>query len=287
MSVFRITSYITGMAAVAVVFSLLHTPTATAADYDIPLTELNKVKKKYPTTVKSRERRKTTKKQGEQSQTHETEPAKQQTTPATATVLPTDIPQPAPLQPRTKPEQAGSAFTANQLLAAVTITHEPYSYLTPGHRTSLLAVLSSNEPLANVTCSFHAHGATSGATTQMTRVAGTRFTYTTIIPALAATTTGLNYRINAYTDSGVAVQSRDYEIPVSSTTTIVPGWQIDHFSDSLELQIDTENTTLDGFSDPALLHTTGNAVKGGSKPPNRTGSHATKQPVNNQIKQQR
>lgn len=286
MKVLRIITYITGMATVAVVFSVLHIPTATAADYDIPLAELNKVKKKYPAPVKSRERRKATKKQGEQSQAHETEPLKQQTTPAAAIVLPTDVSHPSPLQPHTKPVQAGETFTTNKLLAAVTITHEPYSYLTAGHRTSLLAVLSSSEPLANVTCSFHAHGATSGATAQMTRVAGTRFTYTTIIPALAATATSLNYRINAYTDSGVAVQSRDYEIPVSTTTTIVPGWQIDHFRDSLEFQIDTENATLDGFSDPALLQTS-NTVKAGSKPPNRTGSHATKQPVNNQIQQQR
>jgi len=85
----------------------------------------------------------------------------------------------------------------------------------------------------------------------MSKVTGTRFTYSAVIPALNSKSSGLSYKIFAVDSNGITSQSKEYTIP-SSPTTFFPGWQSDNLKDMLNIQQDKPNTPLDGFSDPAL-----------------------------------
>lgn len=228
-----------------------------AAEFDIPLAELNKVKKKYPARSETKKRRNVSKKQEKpvaiESGTASENPdagAKDKSSPqmpGETAQAPELTSEKAPVPVREQQEAAVAGTTATNIL----ISHTPYSYLMAGRRTVIQAVISSNTQIAKVYCYFHATGISTGAAVYMTNVSGTRFTYTCTVPALSPDSRGLSYRIFVIDSSGTATQSPSYEIPRASAS-VFPGWQPDNFNDPLDITIDDNRTVLEGFSDPSL-----------------------------------
>lgn len=246
--------------AVIILLSLtlaFQTPAASAAEFDIPLSELNKVKKKYPAKSESTKKRKQSKKQQQPQETGQ-KTTVSATEPASAQAItdnqekPADIADSNTSTPANRPApQKDNNQDKPEASLATRISHTPYSFLVPGKRTTIQAVISSNSPVSNVYCYFKSTGSSSGAAVSMNKVAGTRFTYTTTIPALNTESAGLSYKIYAVDSNGVTSQSKEYTIQASSTA-VSPGWQTDNFTDSLQIQKDNPNAPLEGFSDPAL-----------------------------------
>lgn len=235
-----------------------HIPAAAAAEFDIPLSELNKVKKKYPAKTESTKKRKQSKKQPQPQDTGQ------------KTTVSTD--EPAELQSITDSREKPGDITGGNTPAAsnnpsitqsnglnkpeasltTRITHTPYSFLVPGKRTIIQAVISSSSNVSNVYCYFRSAGSNTGAAVSMLKVAGTRFTYSATIPALSTESSGLSYKIYAIDSNGATSQSKEYSMQASSAS-VSPGWQTDNFTDSLQIQKDNPNAPLEGFSDPALV----------------------------------
>jgi len=236
---------------------ILQTPAASAAEFDIPISELNKVKKKYPAKSESAKRRKQSKKKQSLSQDDKNGTAVKSEQPADqpniqlhekSAFTPTANP---PLSSVTKSSVPADSSLIAPVTESIRISHTPYSFIVPGKRTTIQAVISSDTAISNVYCYFHSTGNTLGAAVSMSKVTGTRFTYSAVIPALNSKSSGLSYKIFAVDSNGITSQSKEYTIP-SSPTTFFPGWQSDNLKDMLNIQQDKPNTPLDGFSDPAL-----------------------------------
>jgi len=236
---------------------ILQTPAVSAAEFDIPISELNKVKKKYPTRAESAKRHKQPKKKQSLSQDDKNgtgvknEPLADQPNiqlHEKSASPPTTTP---PFSSVTKSSAPADSSLITPVAESIRISHTPYSFIVPGKRTTIQAVISSDTVISNVYCYFHSTGNTLGAAVSMSKVAGTSFTYSAVIPALNSKSSGLSYKIFAVDSKGITSQSKEYTIP-SSPTTFFPGWQTDNLNETLNIQLDKPNNPLDGFSDPAL-----------------------------------
>lgn len=230
--------------------SVLQTNTASSSEYEIPLSELNKVKKKYHAKKETHKRHiKKGKKQAQEQPvtTDNAEPVKQKIEPLDEKSVAIK----SVSQKNSNQKNPQSSISSETELSAIKISHTPYSYIVSGKRTIVQAVISSSTSIVKVYCYFHTTGSNNGAAVQMSKMDGTNFTYTTIIPALNSNSTGLSYKIYAIDSNGITTQSKEYTIP-TSTTAVSPGWQPDNFKDILQIQQDDLKKNLDGFSDPVL-----------------------------------
>lgn len=219
----------------------------TAAEFDIPLSELQKVKKKPAKHTKSYKKRKnTTKSETETSSATAAESSKSGV--GESGTVETNISSPNKTDFKTS-ESSILPSTSKASLDNSSINHSPNSYIIADRRIRVQAVIFADEPVVRVYCYFKAIGSNYGAAVQMSKVDGTRFTYSSVIPALSAKVKGLRYRIYQVDHNGVTIQSPDYEMPMA-TSNVRPGWQLEHFNDILQLTVDDEQPTLDGFSDP-------------------------------------
>lgn len=260
------------------------------ADFEIPLSELAKVKKKAPAKTAAPKKSKKSGKSGEhkaapgvEEQVVVKEPAaakepvvakdaaqpSQAVTEAGRIVLEAqpaaktedrkapDVP-PAPAsQAATAPSAAAAppiAVPAVQVRPAVadaSIIHDPNSYIVTGKRTVILAIVSSSGEPRSVQCHFRAAADGNSASTPMVKVPGTRFTYSALVPALAGNAGALRYSFTVTDGQDRTVRSKEYVVPVKASA-VVPGWQLDNFQDKLRVSAESSGRMPEGFQDAGL-----------------------------------
>ena len=203
--------------------------------YEIPLGELHKVKKEQP----ARKARKAGK-PGTATKAAEQKQERYQ-----AVVI-----------PEGQGAQEGKGATTAPVPTAsentlFSIHHDSYSYLVAGKRTVIQAVVSGSTVPKEVFCRFRAGDKGLPARVTMQPVPGTSFTFTTTIPALAATATDLRYSVVARDASGGESSSQEFVIPLKATS-VIPGWQLESAADPVRIIRESADKPFEGFSDPGL-----------------------------------
>ena len=204
-------------------------------DYEIPLGELKKVEKKKSKKAETRKRK--VKKKADTT-TRET--------PHEVSGAAAAPGRPAPLVPETA--QAGAEVMETPDSAH--ISHEPYSYVVPGKRTVIKAVIS-REAVLSVRCRFRSLDKGGNAFVAMAKAPGSRFTYVATLPALEPGAAVLRYRIFVVDASSNQTYSREYAIPVNPTSAM-PGWQQDPDKDPVRAALENPGQPLEGFSDVVM-----------------------------------
>ncbi len=187
-------------------------------DFEIPISELSKEKKPSP------------------SKHTPGKPKKKKKNDAKTTTKNADAAIPA--QPARQAEPPGSepkhgAVPVTPVVPAasvaqpdrIRIDHDPYSYVVAGKSTVIHAVIFRNEAdLQTVTCKINAAENKAPSLIKMTKVNGTRFTYTAILPGVAPNASSLRYTIVVEDSSGKGTISQEFVSPVTSSP-LAPNWQ--------------------------------------------------------------
>jgi hypothetical protein len=202
-------------------------PVPDASGYEIPIGELNKVKKERPKKKETKERKK---KKGED--------AAQQ--PSAEVVIPLG-----------KNDNV-SGKPEISTVAPVTIHHDPNSYVIAGKRTRIQAVISSTDSIQAVYCRFRATEDGDYALVPMLPVDGTHFTYAADVPGLAAASRSLRYSVLAVDSSGHEARSQEFVIAVKPSA-VLPGWQLESSPGTLKIMLENKEKPLEGFSDPGIV----------------------------------
>jgi hypothetical protein len=164
------------------------------------------------------------------------------------------------LKERTKKKSESVAQPASAAVVAApetpvpdsfAIHHEPYSYLIPGKRTNILAVLSSSETIQAAYCRFRVAENGPYARVPMQQVSGTHFTYVATLPALAASSRSLRYVISTVDASGKETLSQEFVIGVKASA-VLPGWQFENTPEMIKIRLENKEIPLEGFSDRVL-----------------------------------
>lgn len=208
--------------------------------YEIPLGELQKVKKERPA---KKERRKKKSDTPEERKTYEAVAAPEQ-----------DAQAPAATAPVATQQNSGSAAKSGETgksTASIAVHHDPYSYVVTGKRTVVQAIISSANTIQSAYCRFRAGKDGAYARVPMATAPGTYFTYTATLPALEAASSSLNYIIVAVDAAGNEIQSQEYVVAVKATT-VVPGWQIDQSTDTLKVTFENKEKPIAGFADKGI-----------------------------------
>lgn len=193
---------------------------ASAADYDIPISELNKVKKKSPSKRVSGESRK---KKKSEAKTGESTPEK---------AIPSGLVKSPPIEAinstRTDSSDKKTPGADKPLpdQEMVQIHHSPYSFVVAGKRTIIYAVISSRADTEEINCSIRGAEGTAPTLVKMVKVDGTQFTYTATLPALSPDSSYLRYTIVAVDSLGRETRSQEFVSPVAASP-VVPGWQVE------------------------------------------------------------
>jgi hypothetical protein len=204
-------------------------------DYEIPLSELKKVEKKKPNKAETRKR-----KEKKKADTTSQETPREV---SGAVVAPG---QSVPLAPETA--QPGAEVMKTQDNAH--ISHEPYSYVAPGKRTVIKAVIS-REAVQSVRCRFRSLDKGGYASVAMAKAPGSQFTYVATLPALEPGASVLRYRFIVIDASGNQTYSQEFAIPVKPTSAM-PGWQQDPGKEPVRATLENPRQPLVGFSDVVM-----------------------------------
>lgn len=213
-------------------------------DYDIAIQELNKVKKKYPKKerkphkTEQHRKGKTAPEAAQSKGTAVTESAGAQATGS----APSEQHQ-APAMPVVAEHPAGEPTLG--------ITHDPFSFLVAGKRSTVQAVIETGGSTAEVLCRFRADNSSSWGRVPMSLVSGTHFTYRAVLPAPAQSASLVQYQFVVVDREGKETLSREFGIPVRSSL-VVPGWQFDPSGNKLPLALEKGTDLLEGFSDPGV-----------------------------------
>lgn len=197
MRYFRITGPFSGHSVIALLAMLLAVPVVYAApaadsgtNYEIPISELNRVEKKTTSKrVRSEPRRK-----------KKTEPAPQKT------------------QETAKPVESPESMQ---------ILHSPFSFVVADKRTVISVVINSKADIKEVNCTLPAVEGGKDTLVKMEKVNGTLYTYTATLPGQPLKSSALRYTISFIDSKGVETRSRDFVTPVSPSP-LVPSWQIEN-----------------------------------------------------------
>lgn len=189
-------------------------------NFDIPISELNKVKKKAPV---KRGARKSAKKSDAAKPVESPSKTAAAAEPAGRTQIQPVVPgNLVPIEaPHTKLPAAAEQF---QEAEKAQIHHSPYSFVVAGRRTVIHAVINSKAGIMEVNCILlETEG---GAETQvkMENVNGTLFTYRATLPAQPKEGSSLRYKIVAVDSRGGKTRSQEFVTPVTSSP-VVPSWQ--------------------------------------------------------------
>jgi hypothetical protein len=209
-------------------------------DYEIPLSELKKVEKKKlekrkPKKVESRKR-----KERKKAETTSQE------TPSEFSGAAAAPGQPAPLVPET--DLHGEEIMGTQ--DNDHISHDPYSYVVPGKRTVVKAIIG-REAVQSVKCRFRSLDKGGYASVTMAQAPGSQFTYVATLPALEPGAALLRYRFIVVGASGIQTYSREFVIPVKPTS-VMPGWQQDPAREPVRATLENRLKPLEGFSDVVI-----------------------------------
>lgn len=190
--------------------------------YEIPLSELNKVKKKSPSkqpTSEPRKKRRNTSRHQESSPEAAAADASKSASPSTA------------------------AFRTADPLQDVTIHHSPYSFVVPGRRTVIHAVISSRNEIKEVNCTVRSDEGGESAPLKMEIMNGSRFTYRAPLPGLKAEALSLRYTITVIDTEGKATRSQEFVSPMSSSP-VVPSWQMESTGEERAAKEENEKKNL-------------------------------------------
>lgn len=206
--------------------------TASGSDFDIPISELNKVKKKTPAKREATETRKKKKKVVKQEESSIKTAA--QGEPVAQTGSSTSE---ANVEVKNEPAQQKSQDAEKPKSNAenIQISHSPYSFIVAGKRTVLHAVINSKTDIRDVNCLLHKTEGGEPSQVKMTKVSGTRFTYTASLPALSTDTPSLRYTIVAVDVLGSEIRSQEFVTPLTSSP-VVPGWQVENTAEAVPVE---------------------------------------------------
>lgn len=196
-------------------------------DYEIPLSELKKVEKKKSKKAETRKRKE--KKKGD----------------TTSRETPRGVPEAA------APDRH-APFTVEIMETpdSAHISHEPYSYVVPGKRTVIKAIIS-REAVQSVRCRFHSLDKGGYASVAMAKAQGSQFTYVATLPALEPGAKFIYYRFIVIDTSGNKTYSQEFVIPVKPTS-VMPGWQQDPDKEPVRAALENPRQPLEGFSDVVM-----------------------------------
>jgi hypothetical protein len=189
-------------------------------DVEIPLSELNKVKKEAPP-----------KKTAGKPKTNKKSDGKSQGTVTDATTAPkiTD-------QSKKSGNEAINASNGDKALGNppanpasepenLKISHDPYSFVVAGKSTLIHAVIYRDaEELKSVTCRIRTTNKGEPTTVTMQKTNDSRFTYTATLPGLSPEMSSLSYAIVVVDSAGKESVSQEFVTPVKSSP-LVPSWQ--------------------------------------------------------------
>lgn len=215
-------------------------------NYDIPISELNKVKKKSPSKRLINESRKKTKKDAKTRKassgiTAPTEPARETKT------LPVESNSVTQREAVHLKPQAAS----EPLPESIRIHHAPYSFVVSGKRTVIHAVVNSKDDIQEVSCSLRMTEGGAQTLVKMTKVTSTRFTYMATLPGLLPENTSLRYTIAAVDSQGRNTRSQEFVTPVKASP-VVPSWQLESAGNAISVEQEVGKKPLTGLSDTAL-----------------------------------
>lgn len=229
-------------------------PAPGSSGYEIPLVELNKVKKERPQKKETKERKKkkseSTAKRSSANVAATPEKVDQPVTTlpgAASTVVSSES------QQQTKSSaDVSSNPGVSQTAATVTVHHDPYSYVITGKRTVIQAVIGSVNNIQSVQCRFRTTENGAYALVPMVLAPGTLFTYTTTLPSLAKESQALRYSIIALDSVGHEARSQEFVVAVKSSA-VLPGWQSESSTEPIKIRLENREKPLEGFSDPVVV----------------------------------
>lgn len=203
--------------------------TAGTTDFDIPISELNTVKKKNSVkraTGESKKKKRSGKHthvstSGTATSNKPISQTKEKTVESDGVAKNEEAPQKSPV-------------ADNQLSTSedIRIYHTPYSFVVTGKRTVIHAVVNSKSDIQEVSCSLITTEGGAQTLVKMVKVDGTRFTYMAALPELSPGSPSLRYTIVAVVTPGKETRSQEYVSPVVSSP-VVPSWQLE--SDAADL----------------------------------------------------
>ena len=192
-------------------------------DFDIPISELNKVKKKTPAKKASSESKKKKKSSAKSKDS------------SSITAEPNKLDAQPNIPPAGSIEGAGSE-TAHAKAPATdrspsksedtVINHFPYSFVVADKRTVIHSVINSRIEIKEVNCRISMTEGGAKTLVKMEKVEGTHFTYKAILPPLPSGSTYLRYSIDIVDSQGRNTHSEEFVTPVTSSP-VVPSWQLE------------------------------------------------------------
>lgn len=207
-------------------------------NYDIPISELNKVKKRpvhQPSSETGKKKKSTAKSRKATShETRHTEKSKESRNVAAGE----------------KVQNASPVAEQSGVSGEFQILHSPYSFVVAGKSTIIQAVISSKTDIREVNCALSIADGVAPTLIKMEKVNGTRFTYSATLPGLPAEAPSLRYTIAAVNSQGVVVQSQEFVTP-SSASPVVPSWQLENSTEAAPAKQKEETKTQSVSPEPA------------------------------------
>lgn len=209
---------------VAVLFVMQLNPALVAqaspggTDFDIPISELNKVKKKNPVKrVKSEHKKKKKSAKSQESSSKTAEPGKPDGQADTAPAVSIGSDDSGTTHAKS-PDVNRSEDTV--------INHFPYSFIVADKQTVISSVINSRSDIKEVTCSISTNEGGAKTLVKMEKVDGTHFTYKATLPPLPLGSTSLRYTIDVVDSQGRNMHSKEFVTPVT-VSPVVPSWQFE------------------------------------------------------------
>jgi hypothetical protein len=213
--------------------------------YDIPLHELNKVKKKSQ-KVSNKKKVNFEKKQKELPSEAAVANEAVAKTPSSSVMKEIQINKETTQHAVKTVSEVAKAPTLP--MGNVKIHHTPFSFVIPAKRTVINAVISSNNEVKEVNCIFRTFE-DSFQTLKMEKVSGSFFTYSATLPVAPAVGYSLRYSIIAVDNFGNVFNSNEYSTPVESYP-ITPSWQIEDVIETKQLSPNNETKLIKDYAVP-------------------------------------
>lgn len=193
------------------------------ADFDIPISELNKVKKKTPPKRMTSEAKK--KKIIDAKSVESTSETAKTVEPAPPAAVPTVEPNKTN-QDKTVDKKTPTADKPLTDSENIQIHHSPYSFVVAGKRTVIYAVIGSRADTKEINCTIREAEGAAPTSVKMVKVSGTQFTYTATLPGMSPERPSLRYTIIVVDSFGKETLSQEFMTPIASSP-VVPGWQLE------------------------------------------------------------
>jgi hypothetical protein len=206
---------VAGFLTVLLALALDNASTATAASSDIsseiPISELNKVKKKTSSKQTKSESKKKKKSDVKANETAAKE-----------------VPVVSENNDQTQQKSSSEAVKPPE---DIQIYHSPYSFVVPEKPTVIRAVIDSKTDIQSVNCSVRTSEGGDHSEVKMEKENGSQFTYIATLSGQSPKVDSLRYTIIVIDAMGKLTLSKEFSIPVT-TSPVVPSWQVDGAGDS-------------------------------------------------------